>query len=162
MGAAVRVRGSSGLVLAALVLGCGAGDGAVFEGQGLTVSHVYATPPLAEGRPGALYLFVTSHREADALVELSGADLERGELHISWQADGRRAMERVDSLPIPAAGRLELRPGGAHGMLFGIAPRALEAGRVSVRLRFRSGTVVPVTARVVSPGELEELLGPAG
>lgn len=145
-----------------LALACDGGiEPAVFSGPGLTVSHVYATPPLAAGRPAALYMNVVSQGGADALLEVTGPDMERGELHISTEVDGRRTMVRVDSLPVPAGGRLELRPGGAHGMLFGVDPAALDAGSLNARLRFRSGALVAVTASIVAPAELERLLGPA-
>jgi copper(I)-binding protein len=49
------------------------------------------------------------------------------ELHTVSERDGMMRMERVDKFMVPAHGKLELKPGGFHLMLFDVT-RPLNAG----------------------------------
>ena len=86
---------------------------------------------------------------ADALVSVSSPAADAVELHESMMGDdGSMGMRPIDELAIPAGGSVELKPGGAHLMLIGLKS-PLAAGRtVQLRLTFKSGAAVDVTAEV--------------
>jgi copper(I)-binding protein len=82
----------------------------------------------------------------DALVGVR-VDVPGSTAEIHEVRDGK--MMRAARIAIPAGGSLELRPGGAHVMVFGL-PEDMGAGRqLTLRLEFeRSGVKsMPVTLR---------------
>jgi copper(I)-binding protein len=73
-------------------------------------------PPNAMALAG--YLTVNNSGTEDRqLVAVSSVDFKRVELHRSELVDGVARMIPQDRMPIPAAGRLELKPGDYHLML---------------------------------------------
>jgi copper(I)-binding protein len=135
--------------------GVGAGDNTVVAGD-LRIGGVYVPVPAGAG-PAALYLRIENGGPADALLAIESV-AGRAELHGTVGSGGRVAMERLDSLLVPARGTARLEPGGAHGMLFG-GPVALVAGdTVALVLRFRRAGDIAVRAVVISYAELEARL----
>lgn len=73
-------------------------------------------PPNAMALAG--YLTVSNSGTEDRqLVAVSSTDFESIELHRSELVEGVARMVPQDRMPIPAAGRLELKPGDYHLML---------------------------------------------
>ena len=61
---------------------------------------------------------------------------------------GMMGMRKIDSLPIPAGGTVELKPGGYHIMLIDLT-RELKAGeKIEITLKFEKAGDVKVTAEV--------------
>jgi len=96
------------------------------------------------------YMTVANRGAADALVGASCTCARAVELHVMSHQGGVMRMDKVDSLAVPARGRLELKPGGAHLMFLGLkAP--LKAGTdVPVTLRFRKAGEVTTMFHVVA------------
>lgn len=81
---------------------------------------------------------------AVTLVGASAPDFASVQLHRSVQRNGLQTMERVASLPVPAHGEVEFRPGGYHLMLMR-AQRKLEVGETErVTLHMADGTDIAV------------------
>ena len=99
-----------------------------------------ATPPGA--KIGAGYLIVRNRGDApDRLVSASSPAAARVETHVT-QRDGEiMRMREVKGYDIPAGGRFELKPGGAHLMF------------VDIRQPFREGERVPLILRFEKAGE---------
>lgn len=59
----------------------------------------------------------TTNKDIKLTIE-SAAPFKAVELHETTEKDGKMAMQKVDVLVVPAKGKLELKPGGHHIMLF--------------------------------------------
>lgn len=108
---------------------------------------VREAPPGAQALAG--YLSIANHGPAARkLVGADCPDFGRVELHRSVIENGMARMLPQEFMPIPAGGRLELKPGDYHLML--IAPkRALREGDVvEVTLRFDDGSTQTVSMPV--------------
>lgn len=112
-----------------------------------------ATLSLPMPAMGAVYFVVDNPGSVpDRLLGVSTSQAERAELHETVDEDGvMRMVPRPEGLEIPAGGRLELAPGGAHVMLVNPAPRD---GVIELTLSFESHE--PVVLRLAAPE------GPAG
>jgi len=72
--------------------------------------------------------FLTLQSTADArLVGVASPMAKNAEIHESEMADGTMSMKEVGFVALPAGKRVELKPGGYHVMLFGVA-KPLGAG----------------------------------
>jgi copper(I)-binding protein len=134
------------LVVVAACSSSGGGSGATAP----TVSGAWVRVPMNAAGPAAAYLRIANTGSgADALVSVSSPAADAVELHESMMGDdGSMGMRPIDELAIPAGGSVELKPGGAHLMLIGLTS-PLAAGRtVQLRLTFKSGAAVDVTAEV--------------
>jgi Uncharacterized protein conserved in bacteria len=98
---------------------------------------------------GGFMTIANGGKSADKLVSASSPAARKVEIH-SMTMDGRIMRMRAvpDGLPIPAAGVLELKPGGFHIMLIGLkAPLALGKS-VPLTLRFAKAGTVTVQLKV--------------
>ncbi len=80
--------------------------------------------------------------ESDFLISAACECAKTLEIHRMVKEGDKMKMEPVDKVEVPARGKVELKPGGLHLMLFGTKP--LRAGeQVRLRLRFtHAGEVV--------------------
>jgi len=85
--------------------------------------------------------FVTLQSSDDAkLVGVASPIAKSAEIHESAMSAGTMRMNAVDAVALPAGKRVELKPGGYHVMLLGVA-KALGAG-----------DKVPLTLTIEGPG----------
>lgn len=111
-----------------------------------------ATPAVAPVAGG--YLTVTNDGDApDRLLGVESTIAKRIEIHEMRNDAGVMRMRRItDGLPLPAHGRLELKPGGYHLMLIGPG-RALVTGETfKATLVFEHGGRLPATFVVRAMG----------
>ena len=103
----------------------------------------------AEGATSAVYLTLdNTGAKPDALVAASTDVAKTVELH-EVQKDGDvMKMRPVAKIPIPAGGKLELKPGGYHIMLIGLTHDLKPGETVPVTLKFEQGGEVRVEAAV--------------
>ncbi|MGL4647965.1 MAG: copper chaperone PCu(A)C [Caldilineaceae bacterium] len=123
----------------------------------VTAEMVRARPAPLEGGNGAAFMVVLNG--TDAPVRLQAAESEVAgavELHETVDESGiMKMIPRPDGFEIPAGGLVELKPGGKHVMLLGLAT-PLEAGQsFSLTLRFDDGTTLPLSVPVVEMAEME-------
>ncbi|SMN12743.1 Copper metallochaperone, bacterial analog of Cox17 protein [Bathymodiolus heckerae thiotrophic gill symbiont] len=95
--------------------------------------------------------FMEIHNNSNQTVKLLSADSKgyrRLELHKTQYEDGMMKMIKQDFMPIPAHGKLTLKPGSWHIML--IAPESVprEGGTVMIDLVFDNGLSKTVHAPV--------------
>ena len=138
-----------GLILTALLLvapAVQAGDATRHGKIEISDPWVRLTIP---GRPAAGYLTATNQADApDRLLNVRATDVETVELHETRMSDGVMRMSPVEAVEIPPHGTAELKPGGAHIMMFGTA--GLKVGAtVDLVLNFEHAGEVTVTAPVV-------------
>ena len=98
---------------------------------------------------GAVYAtLVNAGAKADALVSASTDAARAAEVHETYQDGGMVMMRQVEQVAVPAGGKVELKPGGYHLMLFDLT-RELRTGQsIPLVLTFRNAGKVSVTATV--------------
>lgn len=124
----------------------------VSEGAVLEVSNPRVRTPM----PGRAMTagFAELHNPGPAEVVIVGGHCTCSkvvELHVMAEEDGVMRMRKVDQFAVPAAGTLELRPGGPHLMLIGLEGQPLEpGGEVVIELELAGGASQVVTFAVES------------
>lgn len=124
------------------------------QSEGIVVQEPWVRQPPPSAQVAAGYLRIDNPgAEADRLVAVETDAAERVEIHEMEEVDGvMRMRELQDGLEVPAAGHVELVPGGYHLML--MEPReGLEAGQqVDATLVFEHAGSMDVTFDVRPPG----------
>ncbi|MFI0090644.1 copper chaperone PCu(A)C [Streptomyces bobili] len=132
----------------ALVLaGCGSGDSA----SELSVSAAYMPQPVSDSMAAG---FLTITNKGGTKDELTSVTSEvAGSVSVHETVGG--AMQEVDSLDVPAGGRLQLASGGNHLMFENLKRKPLQGEKVAVELHFAdSGTIaveMPVESATYTP-----------
>ena len=170
--------GAMVMILLLLAVGCGASDhGADHDAHsehaagehdasehgdmmettvdGLTISKAMAAEAPLAGGNGAVYLTLGSET-ADQLISAESPAAANVELHESIDDNGVMRMEpRPDGFGIPAGGEVELKRGGKHIMLMGLAD-ALEAGsEIELTLNFSQRDSVTITVPIMEMGAMD-------
>jgi hypothetical protein len=110
---------------------------------------IRAAPPVAQVRAGYLVIENVGDTEV-VLTSVESADFGAIEIHTMFDDAGTMRMRRVPELRVPAHGKVELKPGGLHLMMFR-PQRALSAG-VEVMITI-SGAGAAVTTKLVVRSE---------
>ncbi|MCL4243566.1 MAG: copper chaperone PCu(A)C [Candidatus Dadabacteria bacterium] len=99
------------------------------------------------GNSVAVYLIVTNPGEEDAkLVGVTSAIAGKAALHTTkTDASGKKTMEVVDSITVPAGGRASLEPGGPHIMLEDIKIPLGEIDGIEIFLKFENARNAIIT-----------------
>ena len=105
--------------------------------------------PKAKANAGYMTL-INPGADALTLVEVRSAAFDKVEMHEMGVVNGAMKMRELDSLTIPANGKIEFSPGGQHLMMKG--PRDyLDSGQtVDLTLVFKSGIEQFVSVRVAA------------
>ena len=109
----------------------------------VSVESPWARPTPPNAKLAAGYLTVVNAGAADRLVGASSPAAARVETHVTRKDGDIFRMREVKHLDVPANGRLELKPAGAHLML------------IDIRRPFRAGEKVPLTLRFEKAGEVK-------
>jgi copper(I)-binding protein len=140
---AVRARRLGSFVAGWLLALCASADG-------LTVvdGYVREMPP-GQNTTAGYFTLVNDGDQPVVLAAATSPVAARAELHSHRQVDGVVRMEWVQSLEVPARGRLVLEPGGYHLMLIDLK-RPLRAGEVvDITLLGQNGDAHPMRLPVV-------------
>ena len=87
------------------------------------------TRPASAGDNGAAYFIIENGTGADdTLLSVSSEIASAAEIHLSMMMDGgMMSMQKQESVPVPAKGIVEFKPGGLHIMFIGLT-RDLKVG----------------------------------
>ncbi|MBI4638806.1 MAG: copper chaperone PCu(A)C [Candidatus Rokubacteria bacterium] len=98
---------------------------------------------------GAVYVTVVNRgKAADSVVAAATDAADKVELHETYNMSGMMMMRPLPKFDVPAGGKLEMKPGSYHLMLFGLR-RDLEPGdTVKVTLTLEKAGALSVDARV--------------
>ena len=121
------------------------------EAGKLTVVDVRARPAPLAGGNGAVYMTVLNGLDRTVrLVSAASMAAEVVETHETVEEQGVMKMVMLpDGYEIPAGEALELKPGGKHIMLIGLAQPLNPGDSFEVTLNFDDGEAMTVTAPVV-------------
>jgi periplasmic copper chaperone A len=120
---------------------------AVAASAQVRIEGAWARPTVPGQQAGGGYLTLTS-TAADRLVGGSTPVAQRLELHtMSMQGDVMQ-MRQIDAIELPAARKVELKPGGLHVMFIGITQPLKLGSKVPVTLRFEKAGEIKVEFEV--------------
>lgn len=112
--------------------------------EGVSVNHAWArASATSQARTGAVYLKLQNHSDRDIVVTgASTRAAKRAELHTHIMTeDGVMQMREVEhGIAVPASGSAELKPGGLHIMLMGLAAPLGEGEIFDMTLTFSDGS----------------------
>ena len=111
---------------------------------------VRPTPPRAKLAAGYLAI-LNRAAQPDRLVGASSPAAARVEMHVHIKDGEILRMRQVKELRIPANGKFELRPAGAHLMFVDIRRPLREGEKVAVTLDFERAGKLTVEFRVGQP-----------
>ena len=115
----------------------------------VAIEHPWSRATAPGVKIAAGYLTVVNKSgAADRLVSASSPAAARVETHVTVKDGDIFRMREVKGYEIPANGRFELKPGGAHLMLVDIKQPLKEGERVPLTLRFEKAGEVKVELAV--------------
>ncbi|MGE0462033.1 MAG: copper chaperone PCu(A)C [Vicinamibacterales bacterium] len=134
-------------VVAVAVLVAGLG---VAEAQApLTVSGAWVREPVPGRTVTAGFVVIENPGTADIQVVGASSDVAGTvELHEMLRSGDMMKMAPVKSIVVPAKGKVELRPGGLHLMLFELKKPLKEGDTVNLTLTTETGATVQAAAAV--------------
>lgn len=123
-------------------------DGASANSVMITQAYARASAtPTATS--GAAYVSLMNHAaEADRLLSAATPAAKVAEIHKSEEADGVMKMAPAGPLDIPGMGMLEMKPGGYHVMLMGLAKPLKKGEEIEITLTFEKAGEVKVKVPV--------------
>lgn len=132
------------LMKMALVI-CFAGVG---YAQAVEIHNPFVREPLPGVPNSAAFMNVINDtNQPVSIISASSPASDHVELHNHIHDDGVMRMRQIEKIIIPALGRVALKPGGLHVMLFNITP--IKAGdQLELTLNFSDGTHKTIMAPV--------------
>lgn len=145
-------RGSALAMLAAAIVVTGAGTARAASPEALRIDAPWARETAAGQRDGGGFMVITNDgSKADQLVGASSPVSAEVQIHtVNIEQGVMRMRELPGGIPVPAASRVELKPGSLHIMFIKLN-HPLKAGeQVPVTLKFREAGEKTVTLEVRS------------
>jgi copper(I)-binding protein len=142
------VRGAAALIALALPTAAVLAHG--FKVGALSIAHPWSRQTAPGQTVGGGFLVVTNAGDKeDRLIAVASPAATQVQLHtMSMEGGVMRMREVTDGLPVPAHGKLELKPGGFHIMFIGLkAPFQLGA-KIPATLTFKRAGKVKVAFAV--------------
>lgn len=111
-----------------------------------------------DGATAAYFILENTSAQPASLVAVSTTAAQVIELHemkmVTKSGQGAMnemmTMAKVEAIDVPANGKVELKPGGLHVMLFKVSAALTPGGATDLTLRFKNGTTKTVRAAVRS------------
>lgn len=115
----------------------------------LTVTDAWVREPVP-GRPSTgAYAIVENRGSSDLQIVAATADVAGAvEIHEMIRSGDMMKMAPVKSVTVPAKGRVELKPGGLHVMLFELKKPVKDGDTVTLTFKTSSGATVQAAAPV--------------
>ena len=119
----------------------------------IAVTDVWARAVAPGQTSGAAYMTIANKGDsADKLISAKASLSQAGGLHSSLTANGIVSMAAVDSLDIPAHGKVQLAPGGTHLMIMDLRVPMTAGERFYVDLKFEKSGSKTVSGKIVAAG----------
>ncbi|WP_167303979.1 copper chaperone PCu(A)C [Sphingobium vermicomposti] len=113
-------------------------------------------------RPSSGY-FVAHGGDADTQLRGVMTDYAlKVEMHESINEGGVMKMKAIDSVDIPAKGKVAFAPGGKHLMIWGINDTAINRGKMTFTFLLANGDRLLVDAAIQKPGGAEPAMAAGG
>ena len=113
-------------------------------------SWARASPPGAT--VGGAFLTISNPGAQDTLLRIESPVASSVEMHQTSMKDGLMQMRQVETVPVPAHGRVQFDPGGLHVMLLGLKRPLVEGQHFPMTLVFQNAGSVKVDVIVKGLG----------
>lgn len=142
---------ASTLAVAAFLLLAGAA-----QAQTVTAHDAWVREPMGgRNMTGAFVVVENSGTAARAIVAASADVSDKVELHEMKNEGGMMKMSPVKQIAIPAKGKVELKPGSFHVMLFDVKKKLADGEKVQLTLTLDDGSKVTTEAQVRKAGTMQ-------
>jgi periplasmic copper chaperone A len=119
-----------------------------------SVTDAWVRLPAASGRPAAAYFTIRGGSVPDRLMGISSPLAVRAELHDMTMTGGVMAMVEIKGgIDVPRGDDLTFKPGGKHGMLFDVSPKAVAGKTLPLTFSFASGATLSYEAKLIAAGD---------
>lgn len=119
--------------------------------QSVMVQDAWIRPTLGVATGTAAYFTINNGGgQADRLIAVSVTGAAMAHLHQTTAVAGGSAMRPVAALDIGPRSRVELKPGGLHVMVMGLARPLKEGEQVKLSLTFQRAGRVDLSAKVTN------------
>lgn len=117
----------------------------------ISIDKIYAKESTKNATVGAVFMNIQNNLGADIkLIGVNSSVCDKAEIHTHKMVDGMKMMTQIDSIDIPAASTVELKPDGLHIMLMGLKKQLVNGDEVDLELQFDTGMVVNLKVDVVN------------
>jgi len=125
------------------------------EGTGIEAHDPWARAALKDGN-GAAYLLLHNHSaNEDAVIGVSSDVATAVEIHLSqMKADGTMEMIKQETVPLPADGEVEFKPGSYHIMLIGLKRDLNKGDKITLTLHFKNHEDITLTVPVLDAADM--------
>jgi hypothetical protein len=131
------------LLLSLIVAGC--------SPKSINIDDPWARPGTTGGN-SAVYFIIKNPGVEDTLLNATSNAAINVELHMSKMgSDGTMMMEPQSSVPIPAKGEVEFKPGGLHIMLIGLNNNLNIGDVIQVTLNFQNAGEIQLEVPIKQP-----------
>ncbi len=117
----------------------------------IAISHPWARATPAPVRTSAAYLTIDNKGGADRLLSAAADIAKETQLHSMTTEAGVMKMREVKAVDVAANGKTELKPGGFHIMLIGLADGLKEGTKFPLKLKFEKAGEVTVQMTAEKP-----------
>lgn len=118
----------------------------------ITIDHPWARATPGAVKNSAAFMTFNNKGPADKLISVTGGVAKEIQIHSMITEAGVMKMREVAALEIPANGKAELKPGGFHIMLMGIADGLKEGTKFPLKLKFEKAGEITVQVTAEKPG----------
>lgn len=108
---------------------------------------VRVVPPVSK-MSAAFMVIRNEGDESDYLVGARSEVAKVVEIHRTFMEDGVMKMRKLERVPVPAGGSVELKPGGIHVMLIGLKKTLKSGQTVEITLIFKKSGEVSIEVPV--------------
>ena len=124
--------------------------------QSVTVHDAWVREPMG-GRnvTGAFAVVENAGATPKSIVSASSDVSDKVELHEMKNEGGKMSMSPVKKMDVPAKGKLELKPGSFHVMLFDVKKKIADGEKISLTFTFDDGSKVTTEAQVRKAGMMQ-------
>jgi copper(I)-binding protein len=143
------------LALATLCLVAGGATAHEYKLKSLSIDHPFAraTPPGAK-TGGAFFVVENTGKTSDKLIGVASPAAGGTELHEMAMDGGVMKMRAIAAIDVPAGGKLELKPGGYHVMMFDLKQPLKPGDKVPLTLTFENAGSILVSVDVEAMGSM--------
>ena len=132
---------------AAFALAVAAPPAAFAQTPVITVHDAWARQPMGGRNMTGVFVVVENAGPTPRAIVSAATDAaEKVELHEMKNEGGMMRMSPVKQIDVPARGKVELKPGSFHVMLFGIKGTPAAGDTMNLTLTFDDGTTVTTVA----------------
>lgn len=115
----------------------------------LTVHDAWVRQPTGDRKEAGVFATVENSSATPRAIVSASADIaDKVELHEMKMVGAMMRMSPVKQIEVPARGKVELKPGGYHVMLFGLKRMPMAGDTFRLTLMFDDGSTASATASV--------------